>query len=76
MSTHVSSGAECYDCIDSNELTDVKTSLDEIMGKPLQNFCASIANENASVEAVHDEKKTQEDSEDIVHLLKCYLLLC
>ena len=66
VSTNVSSGAQCYDCVVPNDLTDEKTSLDETMGKPLRNFCApsgnTNANENASVEAVHDEK-TQEDPE-------------
>ena len=40
----------------------MKTSVDEVMGKPLRNFCVSSANENASVEAVRDEKN-QEDPE-------------
>ena len=48
MSTNVSSESQCYDCIVSNDLTDEKTSLDEIMGKPLQNFCAPSGNANDS----------------------------
>jgi hypothetical protein len=39
----VSSGAECYDFIVSNDLIDVKTSLVEVMGKPLPKFCGSSA---------------------------------
>ena len=40
----VSSGAECYDFIVSNDLIDAKTSLVEVMGKPLPKFCGSSAN--------------------------------